>query len=92
MKSWILSRGQSFGDPHGLKGLGQASIGLYLGLSDYPFTFLCHRIEVATTRLQHTRTYQLINGIEHVQSPFGLVPCCLEEDMQVQAILAHFPE
>jgi hypothetical protein len=35
---------------------------------------------------------QLINGIEHAQSLFGLVPCCLEEDMQVQTILAHFPE
>jgi hypothetical protein len=67
-------------------------VGHYSRLSDCSITLLCQRVEVATARVQHTRAYQVINGIEHAQPFFRLVARCLEEYVQVQAMLPHCPE
>jgi hypothetical protein len=70
----------------------RAGVGRYSRLSDCFFAFLCQRVEVATACVQHACAYQLINGVEHAQPSFRIVARCLEEHMQVQAILPHCSE
>ena len=61
-------------------------------LSGGGFAFLCQCVEVATACVQHACAYQLFNDIEDAQPFFRLVARCLEEYMQVQAILPHCSE
>src|SRR5712691_4574500 len=44
-------------------------------------TLLCQRVEVAAACIQHSRLDQLIEGIEHQQPLFRLVPASLEQYM-----------
>jgi hypothetical protein len=54
--------------------------------------FFCQRVEIAAARLQHSCWHQLLNGIQY-SFPFSwLISRCLEQHMQIQAILPHFFE
>ena len=48
----------------------RAGIVRYSRLSDCPLTSFRQRIEVTTALVQHTRTDQFVDGVEHAP-PFG---------------------